>query len=209
MSKKIIEYADYRRYYTPMDMIGRTLWHMGGFLLVVAYAYLGRHDGLIALTVFLVTVTVLDLIRLRATSANRFMYKYFRRFIRENERGKLTGSPWYISGVLACAYLYDLPVMAYAVAFLAIGDVTATNVGRNFGSVKLWGGRSLQGTLGFFVASCIAGLVISAYFYPLPHWVIYAGAATAAVVEISPFGLNDNLTIPVVSGGVMWALLVL
>jgi dolichol kinase len=192
-----------------MDKVGRTIWHMGGLLLVAGYAYLGRRDGLVALLVFLVAVTVLDLVRLRAAKANEFMFTHFRRFIRGNERGKLTGSPWYASGVLISAYLYDLPILAYAVAFLAIGDVAATNVGRRFGTIKLWGGRSLQGTLGFIVFASLAGLVISALFYPLPVWMILLGASVAAVVEIAPFGLNDNLTIPVISGGSMWVVVYL
>jgi len=190
-----------------MDKIGRTLWHMSGLLLVAGYAYLGRRDGLIGLVIFLAAVTVLDLTRLRAASANEFMFRHFKRFIRDNERGKLTGSPWYALGVLVSAYVYDLPVLAYAVAFLAIGDVAATNVGRRFGTIKLWGGRSLQGTLGFIFFASLAGVVINAYFYPLPLWIIISGAVTAALVEITPFGLNDNLTIPVISGGVMWLIM--
>ena len=37
----------------------------------------------------------------------------------------------------------------------------------------------------------------------LPHGIILAGAIAAAGVELVPLPVNDNLVIPLVSGGVM------
>jgi len=40
-------------------------------------------------------------------------------------------------------------------------------------------------------------------FYPLPLAVIIPGAVSAAIIEILPLKVNDNLTIPLLSGAVM------
>ena len=38
------------------------------------------------------------------------------------------------------------------------------------------------------------------------HWGLVAGAGVAALVELAPAALDDNLTIPLISGGAMTAM---
>ena len=188
-----------------MKKLGRKIYHLcGGLILVGLYVLLGRALGLLTLLGVFLFATSVDIARLRLTRFNEFMYSHFSKFIRDSERDRLTGTPWYVLGVLCSAAFYDLPVAVYSVVFLACGDVAATTVGERWGSIKISGVKSLQGTVAFFVASVIAGTVVNLAFYPLSPVVFLAGAATAAVVEILPIKLNDNLTIPLVSGGVMW-----
>lgn len=187
-----------------MHNIGRKIYHLsGGLLFIALYVRLGRTAGLCTLLGFFVLSTVLDLLRLRVRAFNNFMYRHFSLFLRESERGKITGTPWYVLGILCAAAFYDAPVAVYAVAFLAVGDVSATTIGERWGSVKISGVKSLQGTIAFIVAASAAGLAIDSFIYPLGQGVVLAGAITAAAVELLPVRINDNLTIPVISGGVM------
>ncbi len=182
---------------------GRKLYHMSGLVLILIYSIMGREHGLIMLGTILVTVTAIDIARLMIRPVNSFVYSHMSSFIRESERTTLTGSPWYILGTLCAAAFFDLPVAIVAVAFLAFGDVSATTVGEIWGKTKLWDGKkSLEGTVAFFVAGIVAGVVISR-FYPMDMAVIIAGAVSAAIVEILPLKVNDNLTIPLLSGAVM------
>ena len=190
-----------------MNKIGRKIYHMaGGFILVGLYLWLGRSVGLMVLAGICVIATAVDLARLNSPSMNSFMYAHFSKFIRESEKGKLTGTPWYVLGVLLAMVLYGVPIGVYAVAFLACGDVAATTVGEAWGKTKIWGGKSLEGTAAFVAAAVAVGLLIDVSFYPLSPAVFVVGAAVAAVVEVLPIGVNDNLSIPLVSGGVMYLL---
>ena len=186
-----------------MKNVGRKLYHLSGLALILVYSMMDREHGLITLGSLLVIITAIDIARLMIKPVNSFVYSHLASFIRESERTTLTGSPWYILGILCSAVFFDLPVAVASVAFLACGDVAATTVGERWGRVKLWGGKkSLEGTVAFIGAGIVAGVVISR-FYPLGLAVIITGAVSAAIVEILPLNVNDNLTIPLLSGAVM------
>jgi len=190
--------------------IGRKIYHLsGGLLFIGLYVKLGRTAGLCVLLGLFVFATSVDLLRLRVAVFNEFMYRHFKLFLRESERGKITGTPWYVLGILCAAAFYDAPVAVYAVAFLAVGDVSATTIGERWGSIKISGVKSLQGTIAFIVAASAAGLIINSYIFPIGAGIVFAGAVTAALVELIPVRINDNLTIPVISGGVMKLIMML
>lgn len=186
-----------------MKNVGRKFYHLSGLALILIYSRMDREHGLIMLGSLLAVATAIDAARLMIKPVNSFIYSHLTSFIRESERATLTGSPWYILGILCSAALFDLPVAIMAVSFLACGDVMATTVGERWGRTKLWGGKkSLEGTMAFFTASAVAGAVLSLY-YPLPLSVVLVGALAAAFMEIMPVRVNDNLTIPLFSGAVM------
>ena len=191
-----------------MKNIGRKIYHLGGGVFLIGiYAFLGRPFGLAVLTAIFLGATALDFARLRSKSLNDFFFRHFSKFLRESEKKKLSGTPWYVLGVLCAAALYPLPVAVYAVMFLACGDVAATTVGERWGSMKFPGSvKSVQGSVAFFLAAFVAGLIIRSYFFPASLTAIAAGAFTAALVEVLPIKVNDNLTIPVISGAVMRAI---
>lgn len=55
----------------------------------------------------------------------------------------------------------------------------------------------------FFTCFIIGAVVL--HDLPLFEYMCFCGAFTASIVELGePFGLNDNLTIPVCSGMVMY-----
>jgi dolichol kinase len=187
---------------------GRKIYHLlGGLFIIAAYIFLGRERGLPALAALTAAATAIDLSRFVFPKFNDFMFRHFRAFIRESEKSTITGTPWYLMGMLGALFLFSLPVAVCSIIFLACGDVTATVVGEKWGTTKISGVKSLQGTMAFFAASLICGAVAGVYWQGLPFPVVAAGALTASVVEILPLKFNDNLTIPIISGAVMQALL--
>jgi dolichol kinase len=187
---------------------GRKIYHLlGGLFIIAAYIVLGRERGLPALAALTAAATATDLSRFVFPKFNDFMFRHFRAFIRESERNTITGTPWYLMGMLGSLFLFSLPVAVCSIIFLACGDVSATVVGERWGKTKISGIKSLEGTIAFFAASLLSGAVAGVYWQGLPFPVVAAGALTASVVEILPLKLNDNLTIPIISGAVMQALL--
>ena len=186
-----------------MNHIGRKLYHlMGGVGLLSLYYIMGRDRALAFYTVLFVTVLGLDIIRLAIPAVNRFIFTWFSSFIRSNEEHKLTGTAPYILGIGLSLYFYATPVATAAICFLAFGDVAATTVGERYGKIKI-GDKSLEGTTAFAVAALCAGLLLMFAGVHLLTWVKILGALVAAGVELLPLRINDNLVIPIVSGGVM------
>jgi glycerol-3-phosphate acyltransferase PlsY len=186
-----------------MKHIGRKLYHiLGGLGLLSLYYLLGRERAFMVYGVLFCIVLTADIIRLKIAAVNRFVYERFGSFIRRNEEHKLTGTAPYILGIASSLYLFRADIATAAVCFLACGDVAATTVGERFGRTRI-GQKSLEGTIGFLAAAAAAGLLLPLVGVPIMHGLALAGAIAAALVELLPLPVNDNLVIPLVSGGVM------
>jgi len=187
-----------------MKHIGRKFFHFFGGLGLISLSYLlERRDALICYFVIILAVLAIDITRLRIAALNRFMQKRFSRFIRENEANKLTGTGPYVLGVGLSFFLYQAELAMAAVLFLACGDVMATAIGERFGRTKIAGKKSLEGTIAFFIAAILSGMMLNLIFIHVPFGILLFGALVAAGVELLPLPLNDNLMIPLVSGGAM------
>lgn len=186
-----------------MKHIGRKLYHLvGGLGLLSVYYLLGRERALLFYAAFFVIVLAIDGTRLLVPSMNRFIFTRFGAFIRKNEEHKLTGTGPYVLGIGLSLYLFSSEVATAAICFLAVGDVAATTIGERYGKTKI-GDKSLEGTVAFVVAALCTGFLLTLAGVQLAAWLVIIGALTAAGAELLPLRLNDNLVIPLVSGGVM------
>ncbi|MCK4301338.1 MAG: phosphatidate cytidylyltransferase, partial [candidate division Zixibacteria bacterium] len=71
----------------------------------------------------------------------------------------------------------------------------AALIGRKFGRHRFWN-KSLEGSL-----ACLAGTLVVAALAPEIAWPIaVTGAVVATVVEALPLGVDDNVTVPILSG---------
>jgi uncharacterized protein (TIGR00297 family) len=110
-----------------------------------------------------------------------------------------------------------LDLVAAAWGILAAGDGAATLVGRRFGRRKWpWNRqKSLAGSAALFLAGGCAGAFLAWWCRPAvippPYlWLSLGGpfvaAFAAAAVETVPIRLDDNLSVPLTAGAVLWAL---
>lgn len=186
-----------------MKHIGRKLYHMGGGMaLLTLYYILEREQALVFYSVLFCLVLAADIARLKVPAINRFIYANFDSFIRSNEEHKLSGTSSYVLGIGLSLYLFPAPLATAAICFLAFGDVAATTIGEHFGKTRI-GSKSLEGTAAFVVAAAGAGLLLPLAGIPVSAGIIVIGAIAAAGVELLPLPVNDNLTIPLASAGIM------
>lgn len=92
-----------------------------------------------------------------------------------------------------------------AIIFLVLGDMAAAVIGRSFGqqfiNLKLGreGKKSAEGSLAMFVVCMVVGCTIFSEVH-LREYAVIVGSLVATLVELyEPFGINDNLSIPVLS----------
>lgn len=187
-----------------MKHLGRKIYHLlGGLGLLSLYYLLGREQALLCYAVLFVVVLSFDLARLKIPAFNSFVLTTFPSFIRESEAHKLTGTPAYVLGIGLTLFLYRTDLAALAICFLAFGDVAATTIGERYGKTKI-GPKSLEGSIAFVAASVAAGfLLLLTGVITTPIWLILIGAIIAACIELLPIQVNDNLVIPLASGGAM------
>jgi glycerol-3-phosphate acyltransferase PlsY len=183
---------------------GRKFYHLfGGLGLLSLYYLLGRQRALICYGLLIAVVLAADITRLRMPAFNQYIQTRFSSFIRKNEANKLTGTAPYVLGIGLTLLLYRTEIATAAICFLAFGDVAATAVGERYGRTKISGEKSLEGTVAFAAIAVTVGFLLPLTGIHLTHGIILAGAIAAAGVELVPLPVNDNLVIPLVSGGVM------
>ena len=123
--------------------------------------------------------------------------------LRESEMHTLTASAWYWLGLAAVYFLFPLEVAAPAILILAFGDPAARIVGVSIGRpLRLLGGKSIAGCLGFLLAACVA-LVAAILVADQGGWFVlprreeaYFYAMLVAMVAELYGGKYDNLLIP-------------
>jgi dolichol kinase len=151
---------------------------------------------ILVLTGALAGLCVLDVLRLRSSRANVLFFKAFRYLATPREATRVASSTWYALGLLVVVTLFPLHAAVSGILVLAAGDPAASYVGRRWGKRPFLGG-TLEGTIVFVAASFC---VLAPRHPPL---VALAAALVAAVTERLSRPLDDNLTLPVVTAGVV------
>ena len=184
-----------------MKNVGRKIYHaFGGIILLGVYIIAGRRLAFVLFAILLAGILLFDFARMRIPAFGLWAQAKLSSLLRPGEEGKISGSPSYVLGIALALYFFDLPVASAAVLFLAFGDVAASIVGESWGRTKFLG-KSLEGTAAFVGAGMLAGMAAGAIGYSPSLPVLAAGAVVAAAAEaLTPKSLNDNLTIPLLSG---------
>lgn len=177
--------------------------------LFVVFSFFVAHNILLyvigALSLFFI---ILDLLRLLIGSVNILFFAKLRGVFKEKEKAKFSSMTLFLTAIFILFLVFPNNVASVASLFLIFGDLMAKVFGLIFGKTRFVT-KTLEGTTAYFVFSLLAGFIFS-LFVPLPFWIIVLGALTAALVEpLSIFGIDDNFTVGLISGSVMYALLVL
>lgn len=121
-----------------------------------------------------------------------------------SEKRRISSITTFMMGLFVTFALFEWRISTVSVGFLVFGDMMAKVVGMSYGKRKLFeeNGKTLEGFLAFLGAA-----VSVAYFMwmsgAVPLWIGLAGALVASVIESSPFPVDDNLSVPLISGTVM------
>ena len=156
----------------------------------------------IALAVLSVGALTLDLVRFRVGWLNRHFLRWLAPLLKGSETNRITGATYLIIAALAVFGLFDSTIAAASLLFLSLGDPAAALVGRPMPGPRIWG-KSPGGTAAFLAVSlAVVGLLTGVGVIEY-HWGLLVGAAVAALVELASLPPDDNLTVPLISGGAM------
>ena len=176
----------------------RRLIHLGSGVIPLGYWAVGRETAIVMLAVMTVLMLLLELARRQTAWGRRFYQAFMGPVTRPEEARRLTGASYVMLGDLAAAVLFTPTIAILAMLFMSLGDPAAAYVGQRYGRTRV-GEKTVEGGLGCFVVCFLltlpAGLSLA---------VSVGGAAGASIAEVVPRRwLNDNLTMPIISGAFM------
>ncbi len=164
------------------------------------YYILGLSRGtMLTIMVPLTLVMIfIDISRLRHWNFwEKFARRFFSAMVRPHEdQGDFTGATYILIAVCLAVALFSKPIAIAALAFIIVGDSFAAVIGRKFGRHRFGGRKTIEGSLG-----CLAGTMIVAMVVPnLSLAVGLIGACVATLTEAFSLKIDDNLSVPLVSG---------
>lgn len=197
-----------------MILIKRKLFRMVGFLFPVLYLVSGllieppwdRAPVLALLILFIGVMVWLESWRFRNPKVNRWLFEHFKGFTKEKERAKISTTSLFLASALITIIVFPRGITIAALLFLTVGDPVAEIIGVNFGRIKIFGGKTLEGTLAGFLSCALIGwplLLIERL--ELDPTLLLIGAGAAALTELFALRVDDNFTVPIGSGLAMWA----
>lgn len=131
-----------------------------------------------------------------------------------HEHHSINSASWYGLAMFVLAVFVPTPHACVGLVTLAFADPFAALIGRRWGSIKIHGNRSLQGTSAFVVMGFTVSVALLSLYFPEMSWGLRLTCGIAAGViggltELYSGRLDDNFTIPVAAGFASWAAAVL
>ncbi len=191
--------------------VARKIWHMGAGL-IVTFLYVSavsKESFISLLSAGLALTLLVEVVRLKNPVVNSICLKVFAPLIRVNEVHHTTGVPYFAASTLISAVIFPKPVAVLALLFLTFGDPIASFFGILFKnrSIAIYPGKSFQGTAAAFI---VCALISRIYLHSLALQGVdlirltLLGGFAGALAELIPLDIDDNFTIPLVSGFIMW-----
>jgi dolichol kinase len=188
----------------------RKLIHLNSLSIPVIYYHIDKQLALIILIPLTFAFLVVDIIRYYNPQIADWFYKLFGFLLRDKEKDekkkRLNGATNVLLSALFCVILFPKLIFVTAFSILIISDISSALIGRKFGRRKFFA-KSLEGATAFFISATIV-----VFFTPKVehHFLEYVIGIIAAffgtLAESMSFEIDDNLSIPITIGTVMWIL---
>jgi dolichol kinase len=196
----------------------RKATHLVALSIPIGYFLLPKLLSLLILTPFALGSILIDIIRLKRLPLHGFLNRLIGPMLREHEDSDFTGSSYIFTASVLSILLFDKSAAIAAISFIILGDIAAALIGRRYGKLKInWTlarpkvetgqnphkKKTFEGSFACLFMCLLVVLIIPG----LPLWIGVVGAFVATMVEAMPFPIDDNFSVPLVSGLVMHILL--
>jgi dolichol kinase len=154
-----------------------------------------------SLAIFGIAAAV-EIARLRSPEVNRWVIRRVGSLMKPVEHSRPLGVTYWLASSPLVIGVMPQPVAVLVLMYLAVGDSVAPVVGLRYGRHHIFG-KTLEGSAAF-LASCltVGGLLLATGLETsLP--VMFVGAVAATVVELVPGPMNDNVRVPLATGGLI------
>lgn len=182
----------------------RKATHFVALLIPTIYIIFPRNIAIILLGAAFLIVATFEVFRLRKLPPWNWVKPVVGGMIRpKEEQGNFTGAFYILFTATLCIIFFDKYVASTAITFEIVGDVASAMIGRRYGSHYIRGSKTIEGATAFLVVALLTIAIIP----HVPYTVGIIGAIVATVVESVSIHRDDNLTVPLSSGLVMYLLM--
>lgn len=190
--------------------VHRKAIHLFGLVIPLGYLFFPNEGQAKAILAGAMIYGVfVDIYRLNEPRLRSFINSVIGAVMRPHERTGLLGSTCLMIASMMTVLIFPKPVAVAALMLLVAGDTAAALVGKRFGRVKVFGGKTLEGTVAFLVVGGALAQGVAAVAARigqgdgLSPQAAAIGALVGALVEAVPFPIDDNFAIPIISGVAM------
>jgi dolichol kinase len=182
--------------------IKRKIVHLATLVVPLGYILTSEETVLFFLVPFFICFLLVDLLRhFLPGLASLFRKYFFGRVLREEEGETFMGSTYFLFSTILTILLFPKSIAIPSLLILILADTAAALVGKGIGRVRILG-KTLEGSMAFFFTA-----LLIVWIYPtLGRFSGTVAALGATLIEILPIRLNDNLTIPLTAGTIMFFL---
>lgn len=184
------------------------------YFLGLRMGFLTQRRSILILSLVSLGYFCFDIIRLY-TNPNNFVNRFFRQhfgfILRQKEKKTFSGALFFGLGLAASVTFFSPPFTILSLFCLLFGDGFASLIGKTFGTVKILGKKSLQGSLACFIACFLSMLISLTWWWGAPFLsslllsscAAFVATSAELIAELHSFWLNDNLLIPLSSATVL------
>jgi glycerol-3-phosphate acyltransferase PlsY len=189
--------------FTQKGLIGWRLYLRPlAFLLILIYFKLEKRIVLIFIGALTLFFLIPDLLRLISNKINRFFFLKVRKIYKEKEKTRFSSITLFLVSFFLTLLLFERDIAVVAIAFLIFGDFFSKIYGLRFGRIPLFE-KTVQGSLAHLCACLMTGYILHP-FVQISLPVILLGALVASLVEALPLGIDDNLSVALISASVIY-----
>ncbi|MFA5833865.1 MAG: dolichol kinase [Bacteroidota bacterium] len=190
--------------------IARKAIHFCSLSIPIIYYFIERDLALQILVPVTFGFLVVDLLRYYHKPTADLFYMVFRFMLRKHEQDhtskRLNGATNVLIAATICVVVFPKLIVLTAFPILIISDSVAALFGRRFGKKKFLK-KSVEGSTAFFVFALLVIYFTPKVEYSSTEYLIGAIAAlVGTVVEAGAWKIDDNLSIPLSVGAIMWGL---
>ncbi|MFZ4619663.1 MAG: diacylglycerol/polyprenol kinase family protein [Bacteroidota bacterium] len=190
--------------------IARKAIHFCSLSIPVIYYFIERDLALMILVPVTLSFLTVDLLRYYHGPTSELFYKIFSFMLRKHEQDpnskRLNGATNVLIAASICVIVFPKLIVLTAFPILIVSDSVAALFGRRYGKRKFLQ-KSLEGSIAFFASALLVVYFTPKVDYSITEYAIGALAAlVGTVVEAGSWKIDDNLSIPLSVGAVMWGL---
>jgi dolichol kinase len=177
----------------------RKIFHEIGLLIPINYyIFFDKKDAIFGMSILVLLFVFIEFLRLRYNFGTEFIPKVVGKTVRDYEEVDLSAATYFIISSFFAVLLFEKYIAIAAITYNSIGDFFSAMIGKKFGNTKYMGGKkSLEGSFACFISCFLVGLLI------LNPFLAMSGALAATFAEGYLIKVNDNLSIPIISGIVL------
>jgi len=176
-------------------------------ILIIIYFLTSRKTILLISGSVALFFLMLDLVRLSRHGINELIMKSLHFAFKTKEEHTFSSMTHFTVAAFLSFALFPREIACASLLFPIFGDMFAKLFGMEFGRIKILK-KTFEGTLAYVTFSLLAGFIYH-LFVRFSFYIIIAGTIAAALAEIAPWRMDDNLSGALISGTVMYLFFIL